>query len=220
MTTWKVKQEANNLFQSNKTPERYMEKFPSNVQVAKQKECGIWLDYGTITSELKIIKGSNITCDTATSVDIDKEREVLTRKMQAMVFIQNSSRQYNGLQSEMENNMSKRRDEYPTTVTLVYNIILEWHTEPGSMQGGSVFEQHNNQENGKRAAKIYKNITCYKYGQLRNYSGSCPFKEDKQEKLKDTGSNLYNIVQGINRATTGISSMHVNHKAEEINRET
>ena len=38
MTTWKVKQEANNLFQSIKTPERYLEKFLSNVQVAKQKE--------------------------------------------------------------------------------------------------------------------------------------------------------------------------------------
>ena len=97
----------------------------SNVKVLKQKECGIWLDYGTITSELKIIKGSNITCDTATSADIDKSREVLTRKMQVIVFIQNSSRQYNGLRSEMENNMLKGRDEYSTTVTSEYNLMME-----------------------------------------------------------------------------------------------
>ena len=42
MTTWKVKWESANLFQNNETPERYLEKFLSNVQVEKQKECGIW----------------------------------------------------------------------------------------------------------------------------------------------------------------------------------
>ena len=31
MKTWKVKQETANLFQKNKTPERYLEKFLSNV---------------------------------------------------------------------------------------------------------------------------------------------------------------------------------------------
>ena len=40
--------------------------------MAKQKELGIWLDDGTIMSKLKISKGSNITWDTATSVDIEK----------------------------------------------------------------------------------------------------------------------------------------------------
>ena len=68
MTTWKVKQDTANLFQNNKTPERYLKKFLSNVQVANQKECGIWLDDGTIMPELKITKGSNITWETADSV--------------------------------------------------------------------------------------------------------------------------------------------------------
>ena len=48
MMTCKVKQEIANLFQNNETPERYLGKFLSNVQVTKQKECGIWLDYGKI----------------------------------------------------------------------------------------------------------------------------------------------------------------------------
>ena len=61
MTTWKVKLDTANLFQNNETPERYLEKFVSNVQVAKQKECGIWLYDRKIMSELKITKGSNIT---------------------------------------------------------------------------------------------------------------------------------------------------------------
>ena len=65
MTTWRVKRETANLFQNYETPERYLEKFLSNVQVVKQKECGIWLDDGTIMSELKITKGSNITWETA-----------------------------------------------------------------------------------------------------------------------------------------------------------
>ena len=42
MKTWKVKREIANLFQNNETPEIYLEKFLSNVQVEKQKECGIW----------------------------------------------------------------------------------------------------------------------------------------------------------------------------------
>ena len=91
MMTWNVKQESANLFQNTETPERYLENFLSNVQVAKQKECGIWLDNRTIMSELKITKGSNITWDTATSADIDKAMEITTEKIQAMIFIQHSS---------------------------------------------------------------------------------------------------------------------------------
>ena len=59
-------------------------------------------------------------------MDIEKAREATTDKIQAMVFIQNSSRQY----------VSKGRDEYPTTMTLAYNIMLEWEHKPGPMQGG------------------------------------------------------------------------------------
>ena len=61
MTTCKVKRETANLFQNNDAPERYLEKFLSNLQVEKKNECGIWLDDGTIISELKIKKGSTIT---------------------------------------------------------------------------------------------------------------------------------------------------------------
>ena len=53
MTTWKVKQETANIFQNNDTPERYLEKFLRKIQVGKQNECGIWLDDGTIMSELR-----------------------------------------------------------------------------------------------------------------------------------------------------------------------
>ena len=87
--------------------------------------------------------------------------------MKAMVFIQNSSRRYDGLRREMEKNMSKGRDKYPTTATSVNHLILEWQPEPGSMQGGSVqhdnhleFVQHNGQGEDERTANIYKNITC------------------------------------------------------------
>ena len=147
--------------------------------------------------------------------------------MQAMVFIQHSPRQYDGLRREMENNMSKGRYEYPTTVTSAYNLMLEWQPEPGSMQGGSVqhdnhlaFAQHNEQGEGGRTAMIYKNITCYKCIQLGRYSGSCPFKEDEQEILKLKGSTLYNILQRVNCVTTGISRMHIDHEADKINGET
>ena len=88
-----------------------------------------------------------------------------------MVFIQHSSRQYDVLWREMENNMSKGRDDYPMTVTSAYNLMLEWQPEPGSMQGGSVqrnnylaFVQHNDQGDRERTSKIYKNITCFKCG--------------------------------------------------------
>ena len=68
-------------------------------------------------SELKLTKGSNITWDTATSVDIEKSIEAVTDNMQVMFFIQHSSRQYNRLKRKMENNMSKGRDQYQTRVT-------------------------------------------------------------------------------------------------------
>ena len=105
--------------------------------------------------------------------------------------------------------------------------MLEWQPEPGSMKGGSVqrnnhlaFMQHNEQGEGERTAKIYKKITCYKCGKIVHYSGSFPFKEDKQEILKENVSSPDNIVQGVNRVTTGISSIHVDHKADESNGKT
>ena len=126
-----------------------------------------------------------------------------------------------------EKKMSKERDEYPTPVTSAYNLMLEWHTKPGLMQGGSVqrdnhlaFAQQNAQVEGKSTAKIYKNITCYRCVQLVHYSGSCPFKEDKKEKLKGKGSIPENIVQEFNCVTTEISSMHVDHEADKSNVET
>ena len=95
------------------------------------------------------------------------------------------------------------------------------------MQGGSAqcenhlaLTEHNDQGNINRTAKIYKNISCYKCGQIGHYIGSCPFKEDIQEKMKDKGISTDNIVQGINSATTGISSMHINQEADESNGET
>ena len=47
-------------------------------------------------------------------------------KIQAMILIQQSGRRYDGIRREMENSMSKGRDEYPTTVTSAYNLMLEW----------------------------------------------------------------------------------------------
>ena len=115
-------------------------------------------------------------------------------------------------------------DEYPTTVTSAYRLILKWQPEPGSMQGGYdnhlAFAQNNDQGNGERTAKIYKNITCYKCGQLGHCIRSCPFKEDEQEKLKDKGSRPENIVQGINHSTTVISSMYIDHKVDKSNGDT
>ena len=90
----------------------------SNVQVAKAEGMRyIVFDNRTIMSKLKITKGSKITLNTATSAEIEKAREVAREKMRAMVFIQHSLRRYDGLRREMENNMSKGRYEYPTTVT-------------------------------------------------------------------------------------------------------
>ena len=77
--TWKVKRESVNLFQNNKKPERYLEKFLSNLQVAKHKECGIWLDKVKITSEIKIKKvqtSHGITKLTRTYRKQDKPRRI------------------------------------------------------------------------------------------------------------------------------------------------
>ena len=91
--------------------------------------------------------------------------------MQVMVCIHHSSHQYDGLWRKTENNISKGRDYYPTTVTSAYNLMLEWQPKLGSIQDGTiqrdnnfVFVEHNEQGNSKRTANIYKNITCYKCG--------------------------------------------------------
>ena len=38
--------------------------------------------------------------------------------------------------------------------------------------------------------------------------------------MKNNGSNLYKIIQGVNRIATGISIMHITQKADKSNRET
>ena len=80
MMTRKVKEGNANPFQNNETPERYLEKFLRNAQVAKQKKCGIWLDDRIIMSELKIKKVSYITWDTESSEEIEKKEKSRRRK--------------------------------------------------------------------------------------------------------------------------------------------
>ena len=38
--------------------------------------------------------------------------------------------------------------------------------------------------------------------------------------MKEKVNDLDNIVQGVNRVATGMSSMHVDHEADKINVET
>ena len=139
-------------------------------------------------SELKITKGSNITWDTETSAEREKSIEVTTEKMQAMVFIQHSSRRYNRLRREMGGDMSKGRDKYPTTVTYAYNLMLEWQTEPGSMQGGTikrdnhmVFAQQNEQGDIERTAKIYKKSHVTSTASSATTAGHAPSKRTNKK---------------------------------------
>ena len=107
MKTWEIKQETTKLIQNNDTPERYLKKFLSNVQVVKQKDCGIWLNDRTIMAELKISKGATITWELADTKDTEKSTEVATKRMQAMAFFQQSGRRYDGPRQETEKNVKR-----------------------------------------------------------------------------------------------------------------
>ena len=125
MTTRKVKWDNSNLFYNNYTTDKYLKKFLSNIQSEKQKDCGVWLDDGTVMSEPKTTKGSYINWDTEDTADIEKSGEATTENIKAMVFLQQLGSRYDGLRCETENNMSKGRYEYPTTVISAYNLMLE-----------------------------------------------------------------------------------------------
>ena len=86
ITTWRIKRDTTNHFQNKDTPKRYLDKFLSNAQVVNQRDCGIWLDDGTVMVELKISKGATITWDLVDQKDIENARGVATKKMQAMEF--------------------------------------------------------------------------------------------------------------------------------------
>ena len=83
------------------------------------------------------------------------------------------------------------------------------------------YHSHNimNRETAK-GHRIFKNISqATSESRSATRAGHVPSKRTTK-KLKDKGSSPDNIVQVINRATTGISSMHIDHKVDRSNRET
>ena len=61
-----------------------------------------------------------------------------TENTKAMDFLLQSSKNYDGIRRELHNNMVKGNNEYPSTVTYAYNMLLEWTPDPSSVRGGEV----------------------------------------------------------------------------------
>ena len=74
----------------------------------------------------------------ATNDEIQAARKIVTDKTKAMAFILQSSRKYDGLRRHLHNNMVMGNDEYPTTVTDAFNMLLEWEPDPPSIAGRAV----------------------------------------------------------------------------------
>ena len=135
-----------------------------------------------------------------------------------MTFIQKSSRRYGRDEARDGKQHVERKGQIPNDrhISIQLHARVATQTRINARQN-SVMQQPSRvcamQQTGRRQknGKKYKNITCYKCVQLGHYSGLCPFKEDKQEKNKEKGSDTQKIVQGVNRVATGISSMHVDH---------
>ena len=78
---------------------------------------------------------------------------------------------------------TKGRYEYPTTVTLSYNLMLEWQPEPSSMQGGEIqrdnrleFEQNNQNVDRKEQQRFTKTSHATSASRSATTSGHDPSK--------------------------------------------
>ena len=123
------------MFPNNDTEHAYLERFISSCQIIEERQCGVWLDDGTSIAELKKANKNSSKVEDATNEEIEA---AVTDKTKAMAFILQSSRKYDGLRRYLHNNMVMGNNEYPTTVTDAFNMLLEWDPDPSSIAGRAV----------------------------------------------------------------------------------
>ena len=157
------------------TTQAYMEHFQNVVDVVTTSGGSIAGHKGVEDTLISKLPGE-VTRETITDIQLKKVLEESTERSTAIAFLLGCDRsRYGKLIEDLENDFLQGRDNYPTTVVAVYNLLTNWKQENRAgwrapTADGVAFA---NADDGKKAAKP-RNVTCHKCGVKGHYATDCP----------------------------------------------
>jgi hypothetical protein len=115
---------------SDETNANYMSKFKNAIEVIEHYGGSIGDDAVLVTEELKKV-GRSIT--TATGEEKKDAIKLAKSKAHAMAFLKHADKhRYTLLVTDLENQYTRGTDQYPTTITEAYNLLVNYK-KPGGV---------------------------------------------------------------------------------------
>jgi hypothetical protein len=111
------------------TNANYMLKFKNTIEVIKHYGGNIGEDKALVLEELKtqLKTSSQDVLDKASLKEIETAMEMAKRKAHAITFLKQADKsRYRMLITELENHFTRGTDQYPTSVTETYNLLVNY----------------------------------------------------------------------------------------------
>jgi hypothetical protein len=157
----------------------YLEKFRTQLDVLKSAGGEISHHPGMVAAELE---KAGVTVGLATDQEKSDASTKAREKYEATVFLLNSDQtKYGRLIQELANDFNKGRDEYPTTLTGAYELMLhdDRHQDTQHQPPGNSGLAFTNIHDGTRIAGTNAqpnprpDVTCHKCGRVGHFSNKC-----------------------------------------------
>ena len=168
----------------DETNANYMSKFKNTIEVIDHYGGTIGEDKALVLKELKSARRNN---ETTSAKEIETATDLAKRKMHTIAFLKRSDKgRYGQLITDLENQFTRSTDQYPTSVTEVFNLLVNYKKptavrERNNRQGyegngnaGSAPAQKEltfvQQANAEPPIEI---VQCYNCQQMGHYARGC-----------------------------------------------
>ncbi len=129
------------MFQGCGVPtDAFLQRFQNTVDVITQYGGSIGSDPGSVDGGLnmrKLVREAG-KANSFTPERLEQATESATQKFLAVMFLMSIDRQhYDRLLEELENDFSRGHNDYPTTVTQAYNMVVEYKHDARNVMPGA-----------------------------------------------------------------------------------
>lgn len=204
------------------SPQKYYESFNNVVDTINTTKADIGVDESIAIYYAKTEDGITdiTTLDPTQKLALKKKAK---ERYLATAFILGADRsRYGRLIEEMENSFIKGKDEYPTTLTDAYNLLVYWRQNPRYMSpgmqgsdgvsfanvGGTDTTGRGGGRGGSRGGRgASRNVKCFNCGE-NHYASNCPNKDEHStnvnagsEGTTTDGDNNANVNANVSNPT-------------------
>ena len=129
--------------------------------------------------------GETVTMATVIDAQLLACKAAARSKYLALVLLENSDKhRYGKLIMELENDYCKSQDDYPDTITAVYNLLINYKSFKSTHFSHQDELAFFNQKTGRTRCDI-KYVICHKCKKKGYYANKCPSLRDDDNKKSD-----------------------------------